>query len=1153
MTLLTIIKRSLRYYWRPNAAVVLGVAIAGSVLVGSLLVGDSVKGSLRAFALERLGRVEYVLAARPFFREALAADLRDDPDIARPFDLSVPAIVLNATAQHASSRVVIPRVTVLGVHDDFWRLGRSAAPGTLEGRRVVLNQSLAQDIGAEKGDAILLNVGRRGAAPLDTIFGRRSLRDTVRSMRVVVDGILPAQGIGQFSLRSDELRPRNVYISLSWLQRQLDREAQANTLLLGSMADRASRPAKAGVLEKALASSLRLEDYGLRLLPYTARGYLSLESSGFVLSQPVVDEARRAANEAGLRAGITSIYLANSLTLARESATGRAMPYSVVAGLDTGVGLPLGTLPMVDGRAAPSLDPDDILLNAWAADDIGAEIGDVVEMAYYVSTRRGEPVTRTREFVVRGIVAMEAPALDSALVPSFEGITDADTMQEWDPPFPVDLSRIRPSDEEYWKEYRTAPKAFVSLETARSFWLADDSLGEDWVTSVWMAPANVADLSKAAEALDHDLVRRLAPEKHGLRFRPVKEDALAAAKGSTDFGVLFLSMSMFLVAAAAGLVALLLRLTVERRASQAGILLATGFTPTSAARVLAGEGLILALIGVLIGAPLGVGYAWLIIHGLRTWWQGAVGPFAFSLHGNVLSLIIGSAAGLVISGAAIWWGGRDLRRTDTLRLLAGWQALTVRPRGTARRRARQVGVLALAVAALLLILSGRFGVLSTTGAFFGGGAALLTAILAFFCWQLQTKESRASRRLMSLQRLAWRGASRNWLRSLLTVGLVGCASFIIVAVAANRRDPSRLDTRRITSGAGGFNLMARCDLPIHVDLNTMEGRTQLGFVPENESALDGTGIVSLRMSGGDDISCLNIQRPSTPRVLGVPHQLTERGGFTFAEFVPEEDVPGESPWHLLEEAGPAAAPVAAEQSIVVPAFADAATARWILHAGLGDEIEVTGQRGQEVRLRLVGLLADSIFAGELLISDQQFVRHFDPDSGYRYFLIDTAPDRERGAASVLRKGLGELGFDVERTADALGRYARVQNTYLATFQTLGGLGLLLGTFGLVTVLLRGVVERRSEFAMMLALGFRRSRLVAMILAENGLLLLLGLIAGTVSALVAVAPHLVSTMADVRWPSLAAALAACLLSGLISCLVAAAASVRKELLSALRSE
>ena len=128
------------------------------------------------------------------------------------------------------------------------------------------------------------------------------------------------------------------------------------------------------------------------------------------------------------------------------------------------------------------------------------------------------------------------------------------------------------------------------------------------------------------------------------------------------------------------------------------------------------------------------------------------------------------------------------------------------------------------------------------------------------------------------------------------------------------------------------------------------------------------------------------------------------------------------------------------------------------------------------------------------------------------------------------------------TAERLQSYLAVENTYLSTFQALGGLGLLLGSLGLAVVLLRSVWERRGELALLRALGFRRLTLGWLVLAENGFLLLLGLAAGTVSALVAAAPHLVRQAAATPWLSLAGVLAATVAVGLAVGAVAAVGGV-----------
>ena len=44
------------------------------------------------------------------------------------------------------------------------------------------------------------------------------------------------------------------------------------------------------------------------------------------------------------------------------------------------------------------------------------------------------------------------------LAPEYPGISDAPTISDWDPPFPMDLGRIRKVDEDYWNRYRATPK-----------------------------------------------------------------------------------------------------------------------------------------------------------------------------------------------------------------------------------------------------------------------------------------------------------------------------------------------------------------------------------------------------------------------------------------------------------------------------------------------------------------------------------------------------------------------------------------------------------------------------------------------------------------------------------------------------------------------
>jgi ABC-type antimicrobial peptide transport system permease subunit len=129
----------------------------------------------------------------------------------------------------------------------------------------------------------------------------------------------------------------------------------------------------------------------------------------------------------------------------------------------------------------------------------------------------------------------------------------------------------------------------------------------------------------------------------------------------------------------------------------------------------------------------------------------------------------------------------------------------------------------------------------------------------------------------------------------------------------------------------------------------------------------------------------------------------------------------------------------------------------------------------------------------------------------------------------------------------------VENTYLSTFQSLGALGLVLGTIGLAVVLLRNVLERRKQLALLRAVGYRRFALALVIVSENAILMIVGLSCGTVSAIVAAAPALHARGGAFPTGMILLLLVTVLTVGLLSSLVAVAAAFRTPLVGALRSE
>ncbi len=1124
-------RRSLTFFWRTNLAIAAGAAVATAVLTGALMVGDSVRGSLRELTLARLGDIDIALIGDRPFGQDLSTRLESSSDSAvRP----VPLLMLRGSATHGETRARASTVSLLGVDERFSELypESSAIDFETEDRPifppVVLNEALAAELDASVGDEVLLSFERPSEIPRETLVGRQDAADTVGVLRLTVIDIAPGRGAGGFALTSHQSQPLNAYLQMSRLQRALfgreDRE-RVNLLLV-------DRPE--GVADEAIVTSLSealsLDDLGLIVQSEGER--IALLSREFVL-RPVLGEAiANFANEREAASQSVLTYLANSI-----SAGDRSVPYSTVTALDPPKAAELGAFRLTDGSPAPTLARDEILLSAWTADDLGVEPGDTVALSYYLVGERDELSVDSRSFRLRGVLAMEGLAIDRGLTPEFPGIHDADDMSAWNPPFPVDLDAIRDRDEQFWDDYGAAPKAFVSEATGRELWRS--RFGD--LTSIRLAPGPGASLADLRSELEQSLAGSIDPAASGLSIRKLREEGLRGSQGATDFAGLFLALSMFLIAAAAMLVALLFRLGIEQRAREVGLLRSLGFRMRSVRGALLAEGGLLAVLGATVGLGLAWLYAWAMLLGLRTWWLPAVGTPALFLHVEPLSLAIGWIVSIGVVVLSIWLSLRKLDKIPAPSLLAGNTAAVetaARP-----RRARVVAMVSALAAVALTAWAIAAGAQGSAGPAFGIGACLLVGGLAYFSYRIgggrRTESSLGS---MAVIGMGARNSGRNRGRSLLSVALVASASFIIVVVAANRVG-SEIDVEDPNSGAGGFSLIAESDIALVNDLNRAESRSDLGFSSEDSQTLSDIGFFPLRLLPGEDVSCLNLYRPERPRVLGVPADLVDRGGFAFQSLA-EAGEGLENPWELLEsELEPG----------VIPAFADNNSALWVLHMGLGDDIVLQDEAGRDVRLRLVGLLSRSLFQSEVLISEENFTRHFPSRGGYSVFLADSPLARADEVGGVLEATLEDYGFDVTGTDDRIASFLAVEHTYMSTFQTLGGLGLILGTVGLGIVLLRNVLERRGELATLRAFGYRRSTLSWMVLAENGALLVAGIAIGAIAGLVASAPYLIQAGSQLPWASLAATLVVVFVIGMLASILAVAGTLRVPLLPALKAD
>jgi hypothetical protein len=531
MTIARLAFRSLAHYGRTYVAVTAGVASAVAVLAGALLVGDSVQASLGALASSRLGRTRVVVTAETPFGEGVAARLAGPPGA---FAVA-PMIVLEGTAESQATGRRAGRIQVYGVDDRFFAF-HGVAPRTPAGSGALLSPDLAAALAADANSAIVVHVRRPTDIPLDSLHGRKD--DVGRSLRLIARGTIGIDAMGEFALTPTQGPVRAAFVALSTIQRDLDEAGRVNTLLVapavGSEAGGHARAAlDAQVVQAALKSSVTPADLGVRLTVSDRKDTILVESSGGVIADAIVRAVEGAAARESLHATSVLTWLATRMTVA-----GHTLPYSLVSAVGPGAG---------DAALAPLLAPGQIALGEWAARDLGAKTGDTLDLEYLRWADEGRLVTDHASFRVAGSVPMTGLAADRRLAPEYPGITDSPNLANWDPPFPIDLKLVRPADEDYWKRFRTTPKAFVTLADGQRMWRTRQGQATS-VRLTGLAPG--ADADAVARRISAALEQTIDPVQSGFSVVDVGRQNQSASAGATDFGAYFSYFSFFLVVSA---------------------------------------------------------------------------------------------------------------------------------------------------------------------------------------------------------------------------------------------------------------------------------------------------------------------------------------------------------------------------------------------------------------------------------------------------------------------------------------------------------------------------------------------------------------------------------------------------------------------------
>ena len=1110
MTTWLLVLKSFRFYARSHIGTLMGVAVGAMVLVGALLVGESVRGSLHDMAAARLGRVELALPSNDrLFRAELADQLRADLGTDTAALLQLPGI-----AKRPSGKTRANNVVVMGVNEAFWKLALD--PPEFAGipeDSIVLNERLAKQLDVKKGNMVNLRVHNPSQLSRDAPMA--PIEDSTASLaQLEVLAIVSDAQFGRFSLQASQVPPYNAFVSLGQLQEAIEKPAMANLMLVGQAED----PAKNPTLDQAqatLAKHWQLADAQAQLLQLPDGKGIELRSPRVFLDPPMA----KAALEVSTEATEVLTYFVNKIQLGDKST-----PYSMASAL-------------------ADFEPGSVWLNQWSADDLQAKVGDEVELSYYTVGTMRQLEERSDKFKVGGIIAMDDPRADRTLMPEFPGMTDSANCADWDTGFPMDLDAIRDKDEEYWDTYKGTPKAYISLATGKEIW--SNRFGN--LTGVRYPQNGQAALEKLGRAL----LGKLSPTDTGLTFQPSRAQASSSVKNAMDFGQLFMSFSFFLIAAAVMLISLLFQFTMEKRTRETGTLLAVGIPARRVRRMLLLEGGLIAIAGCIVGGGGGSLFARAMLNALSTNWKDAVSSATLTYHSTGTAWATGASMAFFVALGTIWWTLRKLKKQTARELLAGGsQEIAGSTKSTKRT--------SIIAVVLFLCAIGSVGAAVASGSqlspnsFFTAGALLLLSGLAFTSARLTgLARVRALSQAdgLSLSGLGQRNAARRRRRSMATVGMLACGSFMIASIGVFQKDAT-IDANIPTSGTGGFELMGEASIAVVHDMNNAANRED--FYSLDEEIIKNVNFVPFRLRDGDQANCLNLNLAQEPRLLGVrPEMLL--GKFTIIDTLDGLET-GNNPWSILETA---------RQTLnltddMVPVIADQSVMMWALSGGdpmkskkLGDTLDYIDEHGNAFKVKFVAQLADSILQGNLIIPESDFIKRFPSESGYRVFLIDGPAAKIKEISDELNNAMENHGFEWVRTTQRLGELNAVQNTYLKTFQVLGGLGLLLGSLGLGVVVMRNVQERKSELALLRAIGFEKNSIKRFVLVEYISLLIGGLLIGTIAAGLAVLPAMLSPTADAPYALLGLTLGGVLLFAGLWTWTATTLSLRGNLLEGLR--
>ena len=1043
MNINKLIINSLKHYKASTIGLLIACTVSAMILAGAMLVGASVHYSLKKQIDYRLGQTDLaVIASQSTFTDNLANSISTDSKN------TAVSVLLHTGTVSSNSRVY--DVQIIGIDESFFNLAPEKTITTLpsDGECYLNEQSQLSFL--ESDNNFILRFAKPSMISSEIAPGGSEIKPQPYRLKSVK--VLSKNNFSDFNLRAESIPPKNIFVSKKWLQTQTELQNKSNILLLKKTDNKKIKP--------DLKKYLTLGDYGLTLKEIPDQNIYELTSENVFISDNIINSVTPQIPASYSTLG----YFVNSITNKELSC-----PYSIIVGIG----------PDIKSSPTSNLGLNEVAVNTWLADDLNASVGDTVSINYYTIQTNGSLLINQTALKVAKIIPIEAMAADQTLMPAFPGLTSFENCSEFEPGVPVDLDKIRDKDETYWDNYRGTPKLFMNLDKAAI--LFKNRFGSR--TSIRIP---IDDGSK--QQLSSKLLSLLNPKDNGLIFVPVKEMAQTASKGSSDFNGLFIGLSFFLIISTLILQSLIFAFNIEKRISQTGLFSAIGIGPQKIYRIYLGQVFLISLIGSLLGAFFAIIYAKTMLSILANFNSGIIVGPSVEFTPSLIPYINAIIFSIILSLLTAWLKLRKLLKNSSHNLLRNTTSLPVS--FTKFHKTRAFSIISLLVIMLPVIYNLA---LEIQIKYFLLTSLLLIITIYMVHIYLMITKSEPHSPAKKLSTLALRNISLRPSRSLAVFALLSVGIYLVVTIGANKKtvDPETAKLR--TSGTGGFRIYSELSTPVTGQLNDQKTKNELIL---NDKLIKDISYVSMRQKKGDPASCFNLNKPSTPNMLGVdPSQLSKRNAFKFISHSPSAKATG---WDMLDSY---------LGKNIIPVIADYPTLTWSLHKKLGDDITITTTSGQTVNLRIVGVISSSILQGSLILSEENLLSLYPSVLGYNVFLADGNERDWLKASNLISDMLSDYGCTAIPADQKLQEFMLIENSYLILFFALGSFAVILGTVGLGLVVMLNTIERSAEIALMNALGFTKKMIRYTLIFEYLILLVAALINGSILSAIAFYPSI----------------------------------------------